>query len=353
MKVRRSEECNKRFHLGIICRCKIGEKIGIINGVKRHPYNGLKEIYEQKYFYFYKGEDYVIPQDTVVFYYSQDYNDFSPEAKYVTPFDQIRIEADSRTAYRVYDDDCGCLHDDNCWNKIINGIPYLCVCPYCMVFPVIKQDRNGHKFCHLITTVFSSLEDYFIRCYKGILNCKYEYKQNEYDNLEKFIEDKSRYIDTLDVETLISSYYVVRQEQLQRRPGKDDQYFIYRVSHLDSTDSYLQYLLPSKKDLIDYDLNWCSASDEDNTGIYVLQEETELLRNNARSQYTKARHLAFLVEEFLDKKKKNDIKLADLRNKLTNFIVPHDGIDFNKSKSENYIDLINLFNSNKTIIRYN
>lgn len=352
MIVRTSSQYNKRFHLGFICRCKDGENIGVINGLKRHPYDGLREVYEQKYFYFYKDENRIIPEDTLVFYYSKDYNEFSPKAEYVTPFDIVKTSGDARTTYRLYDGDSGAYHDDISWNKIINGIPYLSVCPYCIVFPVIKKDSNGNDFCYLIETVFSSLEDYLIRCSIGILNCIYENKHNEYDNLTKFIEKSNRYINTLDVNALISNYVVFRQEQLNRRPGKDDQYFIIKESNLDSSDSYLQSLLPSKREIIDYDLNWSSATDEDNSGIYFLQEETEALKKNAMAQYTQERHLAFLIEEFLNKKDQNNRKMSELVAELKHYIVPCNDINFETSEADHYIDLINRFNSNRTIINY-
>ena len=61
MRIHVSTQPNRRFHIGIICRCVSGEEFGIIHGVKRHPYNGVKEVYEQKYFYFRKDINYELP----------------------------------------------------------------------------------------------------------------------------------------------------------------------------------------------------------------------------------------------------------------------------------------------------
>lgn len=355
MRIHVSTQHNRRFHIGIICRCVKGEKIGIIHGVKRHPYNGVQEVYEQKYFHFTKGIDYVLPLHTVVFYYSTDYDDFDSEAEHVRPYDTIRMKVDSRGTYRSYNNykSGGAYHDDECWHNIINGIPYLNVSPYCLVYPIIEEERFCEgQYCYLIETVFSSLEDYFIRCCVEIENCKYAFRENHYDNLSKFIEETSSYINSLDVDNIISGYSIVREESLCRRPGKDDHYFIYKVSQLNSEDPYLLSLMPVNRDLIDYDLDWSSASDEDNSGIYFLQEETEEIRNFAKATYTKERHLAFLIEQHLNNKEENRRKLNELQKSLQDFLIPKNGIDFSNCEAHSFITLIENFNEKETRIKF-
>lgn len=355
MRIHRSRQHNKRFHLGIICRCVSGEDIGIIHGVKRHPYNGVQEVYEQKYFYFSKDINYVLPCYAIVFYYSTDYDDFDAEAEYVCPYESIKMKVDTRGTYRPYNGSRGggAYHDDECWHHIISGIPYLNVSPYCLVYPVIEEERFCEgQYCYLIETVFSSLEDYFIRCCVGIEDCMSDYQEHNYDNLSTFIEKTVSYINNLDIDKIISEYSIVREESLCRRPGKDDHYFIYRSSYLNSEDEYLKSLLPVKRDLIDYDLDWSSASDEDNSGIYYLQEETESVRNNAKATYSKERHLAFLIEKFLKNKEDNIQKLNELQKSLHNFLIPEEGIDFSNCGPECYIDLIEKFNIKERRIKF-
>lgn len=355
MRIHVSTQPNRRFHIGIICRCVSGEELGIIHGVKRHPYNGVKEVYEQKYFYFKKDINFELPLHTIVFYYSTDYNDFDAEAEYVCPYESIRMKVDTRGMYRSYNgyQGGGAYHDDECWQNIINGIPYLSVSPYCLVYPVIEEERFCEgQYCYLIETVFSSLEDYFIRCCVGIDNCKYDYQENRYDDLSGFIKKTVSYINSLDIDNIISGYSIVREESLCRRPGKDDHYFIYKMSCLNSEDSYLRFLLPVSRDLIDYDLDWSSASDEDNSGIYYLQDETEKARNNAIATYSKERHLAFLIEEFLKNKEENTRKLNELQKTLHDFLIPKDKIDFSIYGSECYVDLIDEFNIKETMINF-
>ncbi|MBD5418557.1 MAG: hypothetical protein HDR48_00760 [Bacteroides sp.] len=360
MRIHSSRQHNKRFHIGIICRCIPGEDIGIIHGVKRHPYNGVQEVYEQKYFYFSKDINYALPCYAIVFYYSTDYDEFNAKAEYVSLYESIKMEEDTRGSYRPYNDyqiggvyHDGAYHDDECWQHIINGIPYLDVNPYCLVYPVIEEERFGEgQYCYLIKTVFSSLEDYFIRCCVGIENCKFDYKEHSYDNLSMFIEKTVSYINNLDIDNIISEYSIVREESLCRRPGKDDHYFIYKSSYLNSEDEYLKSLLPVKRDLIDYDLDWSSASDEDNTGIYYLQEETESVRNNAKTAYSKERHLAFLIERFLKNKEENIQKLSELKKSLHNFLIPEEEIDFYNYEPKCYIDLIEKFNQKERKIEF-
>lgn len=124
------------------------------------------------------------------------------------------------------------------------------------------------------------------------------------------------------------------------------------MSCLNSEDSYLRFLLPVSRDLIDYDLDWSSASDEDNSGIYYLQDETEKARNNAIATYSKERHLAFLIEEFLKNKEENTRKLNELQKTLHDFLIPKDKIDFSIYGSECYVDLIDEFNIKETMINF-
>lgn len=355
MRIHTPTKSNRRFHIGVICRCISGENIGIIHGVKRHPYNGVKEIYEQKYFYFRKDINYELPLHSIVFYCSWDYDDFDAEAEYVSPYESIRMKVDTRSTYRPYNSfhGGGAYHNDECWNHIISGIPYMDVNPYCLVYPVIEEERFGEgQYCYLITTVFSSLEEYFIRCCVEIESCKYDYQEHNYDNLSAFIEKTVSYINNLDIDNIISEYSIVREESLCRRPGKDDHYFIYKSSYLNSEDEYLKSLLPVKRDLIDYDLDWSSASDEDNSGIYYLQEETECVRNNAKAIYSKERHLAFLIDKFLKNKEENIQKMNELLKSIHNFLIPEEAVDFSTCESKCYIDLIEKFNIKECRINF-
>lgn len=350
----------EEFHLGIICRCKANETIGIIHGLKKHPYNGVKQVYEQKYVYFSKGKELVLPDKTLVFYLSEDSNKFSTYDEYLIPFDSINRQCDSRDKFRPYsynyreDDYDGVYHDDSCWNCIVNGIPYLNVDDH--VISLIHSEKIRERYCdgyycYLIDTVFDSLENYLIRCALEIEKTLAYYDENNFDNLGMYIEKVYSYIESLNVEEIISTYRIIRREQLYIRVRKDDQYFIHKESYLESDDSYLQMLLPVKCELLHYESNWCS-SDGDNTGVYYLQEETEKKKQEARLSYSKGRHLAFLIQERISEEKELAEKLSDLRDTIYEYLVPKNAIYFNNHAVDQYIQLINEFNSKDTKIEY-
>lgn len=304
-----------RIHIGLVADCKKGDKYGLIYGFRKPPYNGKREIYEKKILYFEKELSLEIEKYTLVSYLSVDYNGFKPNVRYVYPLSRLVQHNDMRGIYRAD----GIYHDDETWRLINEGVPYVdfesgrkC----CIHYPIINDN---------ICTVWQGLwgcgtrvhDEWLIyEMYNEITSINYI----GWPSLGEVTDAVSRFtahINSINVDEIIDTFQVMRIERLIRRVGRDDHYIIDKYQNLPNDDKYLSYLLPTKEERISFDDNWTSCSDEDNSGEYIMEEETTQAIEKAKADYSKEKHLAFLINDYFS----NVLKKKERKEFLSNNIL--------------------------------
>lgn len=308
---------NRRIHLGLIARCNRNEKYGLLYGFRKPPYMGGDEnVYEHKLLYFEKELDHEISENTLVYYLSYDYNGFTPMVEYAHPLSSLVVHRDERSAQRAN----GVYHDDETWRLINEGIPYIdfqsgrnCV----IYMPLIE---NG------ICTVWEGLLGngiYVGRHTEWLIYELYnELTQINYtgwpslEEVTNIVSNFSKQVDSFDANAIIDTFQVTKIKRYVSRPGRDDNYFeILHQCLPDNEDVYLSYLLPTKQEDVFYDDN-AYPSDGYSTGIDLMMEETQKARDTAKKEYTKEKHLAFLINDYFANVVENKERTEFLNNKI-------------------------------------
>ena len=97
-------------------------------------------------------------------------------------------------------------------------------------------------------------------------------------------------------EKIISTYKVVKDGWFQCRPGRDDSFNTTVTRTIDSSDPYVKSLVPLNEDKDSYACVGRGAGDDDYT--ILLEGEMKENINNARENYSKDKHLAFLIDKY-------------------------------------------------------
>lgn len=336
------DTCFKKMHIGQIASCKVGEKIGLIFGLSQINVVNGHATFRDKIFVFEKNDQFVLDKGTMVTFLSYEHKRINTVTNVIalTALDSFK---DHRGVYRENQT----YHDDNAWNHIVNGIPYadfeegrLCV----IILPIIQND-----IVYIYKGVLSGNEHLAYEIFHE-LRYKTDNRWKDYTDIALFIQKSVEYIESLNIDNIISDYTVYRVERLQRRPGHDDHYFIHKISNLKTDDPYLNYLLPSIDELISYDNNWCSSCDEDNSGEYYLKEETLTAQKAAKRNYTKYNHLAFLIMDEITRSKEEYERIYTLNNKMDKIFATDKKknlIDWSKNLPNNIIEIVDSYNNTK------
>ena len=121
-----------------------------------------------------------------------------------------------------------------------------------------------------------------------------------------------KYIDKLDISSIIDSYTIEVKTWWHIYPGRDDSKFYKRIAKSDYSDIYLDSFLPQEK-IEDYSNGSCpwNYSEEEDRENEQLQEsaknEMEWRRKEAHEKYSKTEHALVLLEEQIKKEEEYQI----------------------------------------------
>ena len=307
---------NRSVHLGMIAKCNYNEKYGLLLGFRKPPHvpgQETREV-EHKIFYFEKELKFVIKENTLVSYLSYDYDNFSAKAENVLPLTDLIIHHDRRTKFR----EDRVLHDDEAWNLINEAKPFIdysindreCV----VYYPIIEDD-----ICYLYDGLWGiglywDKEAYIYKMFTDIRETHYA-GWPSFEQTIVIINEIRNYVESINAEEIINTYTIERHEEYFTRPGKDYNFYdIYRVSILRTEDKYLQFLLPSKGELIEHDE--VTSLHGYRIGVFPLKEEAEAAQEKAKSIYSKQNHFAYLLRDFFMSEKEKELTVKTLNMEI-------------------------------------
>ena len=300
--------------------------------------------------YFEKDSDFEIKERTLVSYLSYDYNGFTPEVVYVYPVDTIVRHNDRRGTYRADD----VYHDDETWRLINNGIPYFDYSygrEYCIYYPIIKDN-----ICTMWRGLFGSgiymdKEAQIYELIREIENLNY-LGWPSLEDVSVEITKIKEYIDSINAIDIIDTYKIEQVNTYHSIPGGDDSYSEHKYWKLQSDDSFLNYLLPTKDELVFFDDN-AYRSDGYSDGRFVLEEETTQYREKAKEEYSKEKHFAFLISDFFSEILEKKERTACLNKRIDEeFDISNASevvSNFKGKITDDFIALVNKYNGSTVI----
>lgn len=341
---------NRQIHLGLVSSCQKNDRYGLLYGIRNPPYNGKEQIYENKLFYFEKDEKLEIAQNTLVPYLSYDYNGFTPQVEYVYPVSSLVVHKDARGTRRADD----VYHDDETWRLINEGIPYFDYEPsrnYCIYYPMINDNDctiwRGLFGCG----IYMRKEAVIYEIYKELNSLEHTGWPTLEETTNAIMKFKEQ-IDSINAFEIIDTFQIMKICRYVSRPGRDDHYFEDLYQCLPNEDKFLSYLLPTKQENVFFDDN-AYRSDGYKDDVQLLNEETKQAREKAKTEYSKEKHLAFLINDYFSEVQ-NDIERAEL---LINRIQEEFDVDnaseiasqFKGKITDEFISLVNEYNESTVI----
>ena len=345
MKYIHKDYSNRQIHIGLIANCNKGNLFGILYGIRKPPYNGKNEIYENKLFYFEKDEELEIAQNTLVSYLSYDYNGFTSRVDFVYPISSLILHKDERNLLRTDN----IYHDDETWRLINEGLPYFDYEPcrnYCIYYPIITNNEctiwRGLFGCG----IYMGKEAIIYEMYRELISLKYK-KWPTLDETTNAILDFKEQVDSINAFDVIDTYEIKKIGRYTSRPGKDDYYSEDLYQNLPNDDKFLSYLLPTIQRNIFFDEN-AYRSYGYREGVQLLDEETKQAREKAKSNYSKEKHLAFLISDFFSEAQKEIERANLLKIKILKEFDVENAIEItNQFKgiiTDDFISMVNKYN---------
>ncbi len=339
----------RKIHIGLIAKCEKDSEYGLLYGFRNPQYNGVKSIIENKIFFFKKYPDLEIQTNTLVSYLSYDYDKFSALAEYVFPISSIVKHHDLRDKER----DDNNYHDDETWKLINEGKPffdYQCGNEYCIYYPIVENNVctvwRGLWGCGIYLNkeakIYEMNEELNRLNYSGFPS---------FEEISKVISEFRKYIESINANAIIDTFEINKICSYQNRPGKDDHYTEYLEQKLQNDDKYLSFLLPDKHEIIFYDNN-AYPSDGYISGVFLQKEDTMIAREKAKDEYTKDKHLSFLIYTYLFKINQKRERSEELKSRIyKEFDIQNAEAVISKFEgniTEELISLIDSYNNNTT-----
>lgn len=158
-------------------------------------------------------------------------------------------------------------------------------------------------------------------------------------DINEVLIDIDRYINQLDVDSIIESFTIENEEIFICRPGKDDYYYVDKVSKL-TNDEYINSLLPKIREQVYKDSGYCEAHRMSihPTKRAYSEEESKYIAD-AKLKYDKDAHRRWLI-----------------RNKINEFIkgtsaIYQDKISIIKAFTQEMDKLIKDENINRSFVK--
>lgn len=349
MKYVNKDYSNRQIHLGLVASCNKDDKCGLLYGFRKPPYYGGEEIFENKLFYFEKDPNIEIARNTLVSYLSYDYDGFTPKVDYVYPISSLVIHNDKRGTERAD----GVYHDDETWRLINEGILYFDYEPsreYCIHYPIISDNVctiwRGLFGCG----IYMKKEAVIYEMYKELSTIHDGWPTLE--TVTNVIVEFKKQIDSINAFEIIDTFEIMKIGRYISRPGRDDHYFVDLYQSLPNDDKFLSYLLPSKQENIFYDDN-AYPSDGYRTGVLLMTEETMQAREKAKAEYSKEKHLAYLISDFFSNVTKTNERAEFLKKQIMKEFDVDRASEvasrFNGKMTDDFIALINKYNESTVI----
>lgn len=159
----------------------------------------------------------------------------------------------------------------------------------------------------------------------GLFNINYR-NQNVTDFFEKAIKIYKEYLDTLSVNDLIEDLSVEVTEQFRHKIGDDDGYYVHRKASVSSPlanhDLYLNRLIGLGDKRIYEAHGYCTAESMSIKGLVTGKyKDDDLAREKERiiSEYSKEKHMGFLLAEIVSAIMQNLYELDGWRNLLRQY----------------------------------
>ena len=124
------------------------------------------------------------------------------------------------------------------------------------------------------------------------------FRQNNLKKPKEIIEDIENYLTEENITKKIESFTITNKQFFSHRPGKDDYYYIDKVSKK-FEDEYINSLFPNIDETIYEDHGFCSAESMkiDFEERPYKAEECELI-NEAKKKYNKEEHRVYLFNKY-------------------------------------------------------
>lgn len=338
---------NRRIHLGLVASCKKNDKYGLLYGIRRSPYYGGEQIFENKLYYFEKEGELEIAQNTLVSYLSYDYDGFIPQVEYVYPVSSLvrhHRHPDARGTRR--EDDC--YHDDETWRLINEGIPYIDIDHYltCIYYPIIEYNE--------CTIWRGLLEGKDSNVYWWFRYIRYSLEYPEWPTLEEIANAIVKFreqVDSINAFEIIDTYEIHKLGLFNSTPKYD--YYEELLSYkLCFDDEFLSHLLPTKEEVLNFEEIYGGSSKYKGYSI-LLEEETKQAREKAKAEYSKEKHFAFLINDyFLEAQKRRERIEIRKKNILDEFDVEYASeiaSQFQGEITDEFISLMNEYNDSTVV----
>lgn len=227
---------NRSVHIGMIAKCSYNQNYGLLLGFRKAPHEPYRETkIEHKIFYFEKDLRLTYKQNTLVFYISYDYDNFSAKADNVLPLTDLIVHYDRRTKLR----EDRALHDDETWKLINEAKPFIdysinhrtCVVHY----PIIESDT-----CYLYEGLWGigmcwDVQGDIYKMFNDIRETHYDGWPSLEQTIVKINELKAC-VESINSNEIINTYTITRTETFFTRPGKDFDYVVIAKHYNLQTD---------------------------------------------------------------------------------------------------------------------
>lgn len=299
MNINVKTDLTSQLTLGIIRFCAENFTLGVIQSWDKYS--------QYRLFTFNKDRKLELSENTLVAFVKSSQNKF---VNHVIPIDNFIRTSNFKGFDKRYN---GHLYSDEVWENIISCNPIISLSEYLIMIciPVYNKDDNSIS---IIENSLSGIDKYIFNLHEQLI--KIPNINLDYEDLAKFISEKTKYINKLNIKKIVSKYTVIQITTFLQRPGKDDQYYVDKSYNLPHKDPYLSYLLPTKVENVFADDNCSSSTYEDKDSKILLVDETKRLQEQALTRYSKKDHIAFLINKYYNDFYANKIRKINLQNQI-------------------------------------
>lgn len=121
------------------------------------------------------------------------------------------------------------------------------------------------------------------------------------------IVEIENYIDSINLDAILSTYEVASWGFYKREVGKDNFYCYGNYKRIDSDDNYIRSLLPLEEKSDYYNKDIQTDEEQDFTNYDNLEAERNI--KLAKHKYSKKEHLAFLLNEYYSERQETKVSL--------------------------------------------
>lgn len=309
----------EKLCVGFIVECNLDSEFGVIYQYNDETYS--TECKNGGIYFFLKKKDYVIPQNTLVTFLKNLHNSWKKnfEVTNVCRLDEFEnyiltsreeIESYARTS------------STKKMEKLMSEGKKFLVAHY----DEKNRDLTSRLYYPIINIEHKTIIYYFFTAcsYFGPNTVfeSYAFKLAskdalQYSRISNNFRKILKYIDSLDLETIISMYGVFDGGYFQCRPGRDDHYHFTKNTLCTSSDPYLNQLVKLGSVVTNY--YCCQGRDEDDFSTLNF-EETKALRDKIKTKYNSVEHFLYLNTLYLDLINKMNEDIINAEKNLTSFI---------------------------------